>query len=254
MPDLTPRHLLDVAIEAAYVAGRRTLAYFNTAVRIDTKADDTPVTIADREAEQLIRAVIHRHFPTHSIVGEEQGRTDGDPDCAWYVDPIDGTRSFVHGIPLYSVLIACEIRGNVEAGVIYLPALDEMIAAASGLGCTWNGRKAQVSGTSSLDQALLLCTDVKMARQRGVAYDRLEAATRLQRGAFDAYGYALVATGRADVVIDPVMSSWDCGPLPVILREAGGRFSDWRGLETIHGGDALATNGLLHEAVLKLVG
>jgi len=309
MPEPNLHELLAVATEAAYVAGRRTLSYFNTGVAVDIKQDDTPVTIADREAEQIVRSILAKYFPSHTIVGEEQGESAGDPDYKWYVDPIDGTKSFIHGIPLYSVLIGCEIRGRVDVGVIYLPALDEMIAAAHGLGCSWNGRRAKVSSTDTLQQAMLLCTDLRMARDRsgvdvGViylpaldemiaaahglgcswngrrakvsstdtlqqamllctdlrmardrsgAYDRLEKTTKLQRCAYDAYGYALVATGRADVIIDPVMNDWDCGPLPVIFREAGGRFSNWKGEETIHGGDAVATNGRLHHDTLKIL-
>ena len=247
------KHLLAVATEAAYVAGRRTLAHFNTGVAVDTKSDHTPVTVADREAEAIIRSILAKHFPSHTIVGEEEGESAGDPDYKWFVDPIDGTKSFIHGIPLYSVLIGCEVRGRVDVGVIYLPALDEMIAAADGLGCSWNGRTARVSTTPTLDQAMLLCTDVRMARDRSGAFDRLESATKLQRCAYDAYGYALVATGRADVIIDPIMNAWDCGPLPVVLREAGGRYSTWAGTETIHGGDAVATNGVLHPASLSLL-
>lgn len=253
MPEPNLHDLLAVATEAAYVAGRRTLSYFNTGVAVDIKQDDTPVTIADREAEQIVRSILAKYFPSHTIVGEEQGESVGDPDYKWYVDPIDGTKSFIHGIPLYSVLIGCEIRGRVDVGVIYLPALDEMLAAAHGLGCSWNGRRAKVSSTDTLQQAMLLCTDLRMARDRSGAYDRLEKITKLQRCAYDAYGYALVATGRADVIIDPVMNDWDCGPLPVIFREAGGRFSNWKGEETIHGGDAVATNGRLHHDTLKIL-
>lgn len=255
MADSNLKDLLAVATEAAYLAGRNALAYFNTGVAIDTKSDDTPVTLADREGEQIVRKHIARYFPTHSVIGEEHGTTPGgDPDYKWYVDPIDGTKSFIHGIPLYSVLIGCEIRGRVGAGVIYLPSLDEMISAADGLGCSWNGRPARVSKVPSLKESMLLCTDIKMARNRSDAYDRLEAATKLQRCAYDAYGYALVATGRAEVVIDPIMNEWDCGPLPVVLREAGGRYSSWKGESTIHGGDAVATNAGVYDEVMRILG
>src|SRR5438105_8033960 len=140
MPDPSFKDLLSVATDAAFLPGRRTLAYFNTDLVIDTKSDNTPVTCADREAEQLIRDVITRQFPTHSILGEEHGTLDGNPDYKWIIDPIDGTKSFIHGVPMYGVLIGVEVRGRPSVGVIYLPALDEMLAAADSLGCTHNAR------------------------------------------------------------------------------------------------------------------
>lgn len=253
MPDVNLRELLDICTEAAYLGGRRTLSYFNTGIDVETKSDDTPVTRADRECEQIVRGVLNKYCPSHCIVGEEHGSTAGDRDFSWYVDPIDGTKSFIHGIPLYSVLIGLEIRGRIDVGAIYLPALDELVCAATGLGCYWNGRRARVSKVDCLDQALLLNTDTNQARDRSDAYDRLEKATKIQRNAYDAYGYALVATGRAEICMDPILSDWDCGPLPVVLREAGGHFTDWKGVETIHGKEGLATNAALHEDVLKIV-
>src|SRR3954464_7316623 len=152
--------LLNVAIDAAYAAGKRTLAYFNTGVAVELKADNTPVTQADREAEQMIRETILKRYPTHSILGEEGGIHEGDKAYRWIIDPIDGTKSFVCGVPLYGVMIGVEIDGQPQAGAVYLPALDEMVAAASGLGCTWNGRQARVSSVSKLADAVVSSTSI----------------------------------------------------------------------------------------------
>lgn len=245
--------LLAVATEAAYLGGRRTLAHFNTNIAVETKSDDTPVTLADREAEQVIRARIAKSFPTHSILGEETGATGGDPDYRWIIDPIDGTKSFIHGVPLYGVLIGVEVRGRPLVGVIYMPALDEMVSAAEGLGCTWNGRPARVSQTSRLEDACLTTTSPESARARSDAYENLASRAKLSRAWGDAYGYALVATGRCDVMLDPKLNPWDCAPMIPILREAGGRFTSWAGKESFWVGDGLATNGALHDEVLQIL-
>jgi histidinol-phosphatase len=248
------RTLLAVAQDAAYVGGRRTLAYFGTGTAaVETKADQTPVTLADREAERLIRGVIAGVFPDHAVLGEEDGETAGAAPVRWIVDPIDGTRSFVRGVPLYGTLIGVEVGGEPMVGVVYLPALDEMVAAARGLGCTRNGRACRVSVEARLDQALAVVTEERTARARSGAWDRLVAGTAMQRTWADCYGYVLVATGRAEVALDPVMNVWDCAALLPIVEEAGGRFTDWSGRRTIDGGDAVATNGLLHAEVLALL-
>ncbi|GMV80127.1 MAG: putative monophosphatase [Planctomycetota bacterium] len=247
------QELLDAAMEAAYLAGRRTLAYFNAGVEVETKADATPVTRADREAEQLIRAFVQKRYPGHAIVGEEYGEQAGDANYRWIVDPIDGTKSFVAGVPLYGTLIGIEVYGKAAVGVVYLPAQGEMIAAADGLGCRWNGRPCRVSNVAQLSEASLLTSDVRMCQQRSDAYDRLAAQARLVRTWGDACGYALVATGRADVMLDPAMHPWDCAPLLPILQEAGGHFATWQGEATIRGKDAFATNAALYDEVLSVL-
>jgi histidinol-phosphatase len=253
LPEPSLNDLLAVATEAAYLGGRRTLAYFNTGIAVETKADDTPVTLADREAEQVIRARIAKSFPTHTILGEEAGTTEGDPDYRWIVDPIDGTKSFIHGVPLYGVLIGIEVQRQPRVGVIYMPALDEMVSAAEGLGCTWNGRPARVSQTSRLEDACISVTSPESARARSDAYEKLAARAKLKRAWGDAYGYVLVATGRCDVMLDPKLNPWDCAPMIPILREAGGHFTDWRGKAHIWGNDGVATNAALHDAVLQIL-
>jgi len=249
------RKYLDFAVETAYLAGRLTLGYFQTGVRPDVKADDTPVTIADRRAEELVRHRIEKRYPRHAIVGEEYGTKEvGGASHRWFVDPIDGTKSFVRGVPLYAVLIGLEIERNVQVGVAYFPALDEMIAAASGEGCWWNGRRAHVSDVSTLQQALVTFSDVaSFARYgRSEAWERIKQSTYYRAGWGDAYGHLLVATGRAELMLDPIMNAWDCAPFPPILREAGGYFGDWQGNPTIHGNEALATTQVLLPEVLTL--
>lgn len=253
MPDPTLRNLLDVAMDAAYLAGQRTLAYFQTGVRPDLKADDTPVTVADREAEAILRARILRSFPDHGILGEEEGETSGTAPYRWIVDPIDGTKAFVAGVPLYGVLVGVEVRGEPEVGVIYHPALKDMIAAGRGLGCTWNGRPCRVSSVDRLEDALVIASSIVGAQARSDAFDRLAQATRLQRTWGDCFGYSLVATGRAEVILDSAMSPWDCAALLPILREAGGHFTDWKGTPTIWGSEAVGTNAALHEQVLAIL-
>jgi histidinol-phosphatase len=253
MKSPTLKDLLAVATEAAYLGGRRTLAYFNTNLSVETKADQTPVTIADRESEEIIRAHITRFFPSHAILGEEGGKRDGDPDYRWIIDPIDGTKTFIHGVPMYGVMIGVEVKGDPAVGAIYIPPMDEMVSAARGLGCTWNSRPASVSNVNRLEEATLLTTAPEVARARSDAYDRLIAKTKLHRSWGDCYGYILVATGRAEIMIDPIMNPWDCAPLVPILEEAGGHFTDWSGKRTIWGPDGAATNHALHDEVVEIL-
>ncbi len=253
MPEPRLRALLAVAVEAARAGGQRTLAYFNAGTAVEWKSDGSPLTAADREAEALMRRTIGAAFPDHGILGEEEGEKTGAAPFRWIIDPLDGTRTFVRGVPLYGTLVGVEAHGEPVVGVIYLPALDEMIAAAHGEGCTWNGRPCRVSAVDRLDRSLVVVTDERTARVRSGAYARLAAESELQRTWADCYGYALVATGRAEVALDPIMNVWDCAALLPVIEEAGGRFTDWRGRRTIHGGEAVATNGTLHAEVLKLL-
>jgi histidinol phosphatase-like enzyme (inositol monophosphatase family) len=245
------REVLEFAIAAAWRAGRQTLTHYQTGVAVQRKIDRSLVTIADRNAEQLLRELIAARFPEHAIVGEEFAPSDRQSSHRWVIDPIDGTNTFVRGVPFYGVLVALEIDGTPVVGVTYFPALDEMVAAAQGLGCYWNGRRARVSEVTSLAEACIAYTDSHGLRERlGEQWDALQHATALQRGWGDCYGHCLVATGRADIMLDPRMNPWDCAALIPILQEAGGRFTDWKGRAIIDGGDAVSTNGLLHDDVL----
>jgi len=251
----TTADLLDFAMHLAWIGGRRTLAYFNSEVPVEQKADGSPVTIADKEAEATMRALLMLRFPDHGIVGEEHGEVQGKAPIRWIIDPIDGTRTFLRGVPLYGTLVGVEVSGEPTVGVIYLPALDEMVAAGTGLGCHWNGRVCRVARTTRLAESLVVATDEGAVRGRlgAAGHDALLKATSLQRTWADCYGYALVATGRAEVAMDAVMALWDNAALLPVIEEAGGRFTSWRGERRIDGGDAVATNGVLHDEVLALL-
>lgn len=252
-PDL--REILDFAVEAAQRAGDLTLGYFHSGVSVVEKADGSPVTAADREAELLLRERIDRRFPAHSILGEEFGERRGEEPARWILDPIDGTFSFIHGVPLYSTLVGFEWQGEMAVGVIHLPALRETVYAARGLGCWWNGRRAAVSQCDDLSRATLLTGGGKLFDTTGRtgAFDALRRACRVHRSWCDGYGYALLATGRADVVLDPVMNIWDVAALLPVVTEAGGRLTDWRGAGDHTSRESLATNGLLHQAALDVL-
>jgi histidinol-phosphatase len=247
---------LDFAVETAYLAGRLTLGYFQTGLRPEFKQDASPVTIADRKAEELIRQRIERQYPTHAIVGEEYGAQGAaGATHRWFVDPIDGTKSFVCGVPVYGVLLGLEIEGTVQVGAAYFPALDDMLCAATGEGCYWNGRRAHVSTVSRLDKAVMAFTDPASFARFGktAPWDRLQAATYYRAGWNDSFGYFLAATGRVELMLDPIMAPWDCGPFPPILQEAGGYFGDWQGNPTIYSAEGLATSQALLPEVLAVI-
>jgi len=197
----TTADLLDFATHLAWTGGRRTLAYFNCEVPAERKADGSPVTIADKEAEATMRALLAARFPDHGVVGEEHGEVRGNVPIRWIIDPIDGTRTFLRGVPFYGTLVGVEVHGEPTVGVIYIPALDEMVAAGRGLGCSWNGRACRVAPTTDLSEALVVATDETAVRRRlgPVGHDALVAATAMQRTWADCYGYVLVATGRSEV-------------------------------------------------------
>ena len=247
--------LLDFAVMLARGAGDITLKYFRKQPETSTKSDGSYVTIADREAESYLRRQIAETFPDDGILGEEEGELAGRSGRRWILDPIDGTFAFVHGVPFYGVLIALEIQNEMSVGVVNIPALGEIVSAATGYGCFLNGEATSVSSTAKLDEALLLCTDFSAADKHGFAaqIERLQRSVKNSRTWGDCYGYVLVATGRADVMLDPVMNLWDCAPLLPIMEEAGGTFTDWLGVGTVDGGNSIATNGLLFEEVMRIV-
>ncbi len=256
---LKPR--LEFAVEIARQAGEQTLELFRTpSLDVDRKSDGSPVTAADRAAEELLRARIAAQFPDDAILGEEFGEKPGTSGFRWVLDPIDGTKAFISGVPLYTTLVAILHEDEPQIGVIFAPAAGEMVYAARGLGC-WHvlgeaaPRRTVVSEVDKLENAVCVTTSVRsFTTERDIdcrpVYDRLESACRLTRTWADAFGYLLVATGRAEIAIDPAMSLWDSAALQPVIEEAGGKFFDWQGRATVHSEEAVATNGKLAEQVL----
>lgn len=234
---------LDAAREFARLGGRLSLDWFRRSdLAVERKADDSPVTVADRQVESTIREAIARRFPDHRVVGEEHGGQIGADGCEWIIDPIDGTKSFIRGVPLYTTLIAMLRDGVPQVGVVYCPPTGEMAAAAVGCGA-WDeyGRRLHVSQCTALDTAWVMTTDpADFIRRRPGGVARLFAEAASVRTWADAYGYLLVARGDADVIIDPIMSPWDIAPLGVIIREAGGVFTDLDGEDREVGESAIA--------------
>lgn len=249
------KEILDFAVEAAREAGEITLRYFRKSFETRLKGKDNFVTQADVEAEEFLRRRITERFPEDSIIGEEGGETAGASARRWIIDPIDGTYSFVHGVPFYGVLLGVEIEGEPTVGVINIPALGELAYAARGLGCYLNGEPVRVSQTARLEDALLLSTDFGSCARHGfgAAAEELQRRASMRRTWGDCYGYVLIASGRADVMLDPAMNVWDCAALLPVIEEAGGTFTDWRGERTIQGGNAVATNGPLFDEVMRII-
>ena len=239
------------ALETALKAGRSTLGYFRNGAEIEIKADNSPVTAADKHAERLIRESVEMSYPHESILGEEEGAT-GSGTTRWVIDPIDGTKSFVAGVPLYATLLSFEEEGEPTVGVCYLPALDEMYYAQKGQGAFCNGRPIHVSQTPSLSGSTILCGGHKtlIERNRLDGFLKIVPHTRSTRTWGDAYGHTLVASGRADAMIDPRVNRWDISSMSLIVREAGGTWTDFSGNRQLTD-EAISSNGLVHQEVLK---
>ena len=240
------RSWMDAAEAVARVAGEVALRHYHRGVTVETKGDGTPVSVADRQAEEAARAWLEKHCPEDGILGEELGTTRPDARRRWILDPIDGTKTFVRRVPLWGTLVALAEGENVLAGAAYFPAVDELVVAAQGAGCLWNGRPARVSSVSRLSEAVVLTTDTRMGTPAQVSdVERLCTRAGLVRTWGDCYGYLLLATGRAEVMVDSIMAPWDAAALQPIIEEAGGVFTDWSGRRTAFGGSVVATNAAL---------
>ena len=245
---------LEAAVEAARAAGRVALKYYRGGFVVTLKPDDTPVTQADREAEQVITEILARAFPEHGFLGEEFGGA-GSTETRWIIDPIDGTKNFIRQIPLWATLIALEERGEITVGVVHNPVTGDLYTARRGAGAFLNGERLQVSREDDLRRAFLVHAGLSLVRQAGrwTEFMRLVDATDRQRGFGDYVGYGLVAEGKVEVYAELDLKPWDLAPCKLLVEEAGGRFTDWDGKPTIYTGTALATNGRLHEAALALL-
>lgn len=248
--------LLHAAAELARLAGSVAARHFRTGITVETKADGTPVTVADREAEAAAREWLAARFPDDGVLGEEYGESAAQAGRRWVIDPIDGTKSFVRGVPLWGTLVALCERTSVLVGAAYFPAVNEMIVAAPGEGCWCNDVRSHVSDVDSMTDATVLTTDTRFAgnESRREGWRALAGQAGLARTWGDAYGYLLVATGRAEVMVDPVMNPWDAAPFLPIIEEAGGVFADWSGQRTVFGGSAVASNRALATTARTLLG
>ncbi len=259
MPDPLQARL-SLALEAADAAGKITLEHFaSPGLAIETKSDGSPVTQIDRAAETAIRKLIQAAFPDDAIEGEEHAQTPGTSGYNWIIDPIDGTYSYIHAVPLYGTLIGLEHNGDLALGVIHMPALDETVYASKGRGA-WHRLggadpvPARVTATPTLADALAITTSYDYFRdtRTTAVFDRINESAGHTRGWSDCYAAVLLATGRADAVIEPVVHPWDIAALFAVIREAGGRCTDWAGQPTIRSGTCVLSNGPLHQPMLEL--
>jgi histidinol-phosphatase len=249
------RSRYDVAVEAAEKAGQLAFRYFDSAINVEWKSNQTPVTVADREAEQLLRETLLGRFRGDGFLGEESGEQPGESGFRWIIDPIDGTRSFVRGIPIWGTLVGLEYRGEQIAGVACVPALRQTFRALRGDGAYRDQRRIRVSDVGRLEESQVFHSLLTWFMKSGVkdGFLNLVGRTQRQRGIGDFYGFLLVAQGSGELMVDYGVSPWDVAALKPIIEEAGGRFTDWDGKPTIHRPDTLASNGRLHDEALALI-
>jgi len=243
---------VDFTKQLAKASGDIINSYFHTGVDIETKDDESPVTIADKKAEEIMREMIMKEFPEHGIIGEEFGNHNEDAEYQWVLDPIDGTKSFITGTFLFGTLIGLMKNRQPILGAIHHSVTSHLLIGADNK--TYLGDKlVKVRSTEKLRQATLLYTDfVDVGKyQNGIAFQQLMGRTKFNRTWGDCHGYFLVASGYADIMLDPIMSLWDIVALIPIIEGAGGTITDWHGNAPLDGEGIIATNGILHEQVLR---
>jgi histidinol-phosphatase len=243
------------ALEAVRQAGAVALRYFDNPLAVETKEDESPVTVADRETESLLRSTLGAAFPNDAFLGEEHGEAPGSSGYRWVIDPIDGTRSFVRGVPLWGTLVGLEYKGEQIAGVAAAPALRQTWHALRGDGAWRDGRRIRVSSVADLSQALVFYSGLYWFRKAGVLehFEAICQATALQRGFGDFYAFVLVAQGSGELVVEHGVHAWDVAALKPLVEEAGGRFSTWDNTQSIHQPDVVVSNGLVHDAALRVL-
>src|SRR5207245_3313814 len=228
-PDWKNRY--ELALSAAQDAGRFALGHFDANVAVEWKQDKSPVTLADRGAEEMLRKTLLSKFPKDGFLGEESGDTSGSSGYRWIIDPIDGTRSFVRGVPLWATLVGLEYKGDQVAGVAYVPALKQTFRALRGDGAFRDDRRIHASKVSRLDEAHLFYSRISWLIKGGCEKQFLELVrrTQRQRGYGDFYGFVLVAQGSGDIMLEHGVHTWALGALKPIVEEAGGKLTDWQG-------------------------
>jgi histidinol-phosphatase len=252
-PDWRSRY--EIAVDAAHQAGRLALQHFDVGAAVEWKHDQSPVTLADRGAEQLLRTALLERFPQDGFLGEESGATSGSSGFRWIIDPIDGTRRFVRGVPLWATLVGLEYKGELIAGVTYLPAMNQTFRALRGDGAFRDDRPIHVSRVSSLKEAHVFYSSISWFTKAGreSQFLRLIKQTQRQRGFGDFYGFVLVAQGSGELMVEHGVHAWDLGALVPLVEEAGGKMTAWDGKIDIDKPDVLASNGLVHDAALRIL-
>ena len=259
--------LLQIALKTAELAQANILKYFQNDVGVEWKADNTPVTIADKGTEEIARNFWAKETPGFGVIGEEFGIESPDAEYQWVIDPIDGTKSFIHGVPLFGTLIALYRKNVPVCSVIRIPAMNTAVWAVNGGGAFLDGRPVRCSKIENIKDALVLSGTVNTMEDKGFGegFTKLRRSARLHRGWGDCYGYYLVAAGRAEVMVDPVVSLWDIAPFPLLFAEAGGKFSTIDGKTELfdasgkpvapiyEGYTSMASNGLIHDEVAKIM-
>ena len=246
--------LLEEAADIAERASKVALSYFRQALLIEMKENHTPVTIADKKTEEMIRTELGKSFPGHGILGEEFGEESMNAEFVWTVDPIDGTRSFIRGIPLWGTLLGLLQNGEPVVGVMVLPALDETYVAAKGMGAFCDGQQLHVSATKSIESAIVSSGDVSCfenAGKKGYLHSLMDRA-ELVRGYTDCFGHALVLRGSVDAMVDPIVSPWDVAPLACLVSEAGGEYFTFEGEKTHVGPSFISCTPNLKRDLLKV--
>jgi histidinol-phosphatase len=245
----------ELAIDAAHEAGRFALQHFDVGIEVEWKPDESPVTLADRGAEERLRSALLGRFPQDGFLGEESGTTPGTSGFKWIIDPVDGTRSFIRGVPIWATLVGLEYKGELIAGVAYLPALNQTYRALRGGGAFRDDRPIHVSRVASLKDAHVYYSSIswfaKVGREQ--QFLKLVEQSQRQRGFGDFYGFVLVAQGSGEAMVEHGVHAWDLGALVPLVEEAGGKMTAWDGKTDIEKPDVLASNGLLHEAILGIL-
>ena len=246
------KELAELAKRAARAAAEVIMPHFRSSLAVENKADGSPVTVADKKAEQCILDMLGKECPQDGWLGEEFGAKDGHSGYRWIIDPIDGTVPFIHGVGMFGTLLAVEKDAQPVIGLINMPALNEMVIGIRGAGAFYNGQPCRVSQTAALSEATVLTSNINnlIAHNRHDGFTRLVRESKEARTWGDCYGYLLVATGRADIMADPVLAAWDIAPMTPIITEAGGRLTDLSGQTDLPLSHALASNGLLHDQAL----
>lgn len=245
----------EAGILAAQQAGKIALGYYETSLEVEWKHDESPVTIADRETEQSLRTTLKKHFPADGFLGEEYGDEPSQSGYRWIIDPIDGTRNFVRGIPIWGTLLGLEYQGEMIAGVAVAPPMGQTFHALRGAGAFRDNTPIHVSNINQFSKSQVFYSSISWFTKAGREKEFLKLAslTERQRGFGDFYGFVLVAQGAGEIMIEHGVHAWDVAAILPIIEEAGGRYSDWKGCRTIHSPDVLVTNGILHEQCLELI-